>query len=152
MPSKIFVAYDRSDTADRALAWAIEEQQRSGCALRVVEVFDPNPLETAVLPVPPAVTDAALREARDELAKSVAARGATASVDLLLARRPGPALLEAAQQWGADLIVVGTHGRTGIARVVLGSIAEYLVRHADCAVVSLRGGPEQREVAVPGLL
>ena len=91
--------------------------------------------------------DAALAPAKDLLARREIAFHAAKLVG-----EPGHEIVRHAEAAGCDLIVVGTHGRTGIARVVLGSIAEYLVRHADCAVVSLRGGPEQREVAVPGLL
>lgn len=43
-------------------------------------------------------------------------------------------ILSAALEFGADLIVLGSHGRTGISRWVLGSVAEYVVRHAPCSV------------------
>lgn len=43
-------------------------------------------------------------------------------------------ILTAALEFGADLIVLGSHGRTGISRWVLGSVAEYVVRHAPCSV------------------
>ena len=49
-------------------------------------------------------------------------------------------LLEEWGHWAADLIVLGTHGRSGVARAVLGSTAEAVVRHAPCPVVVVRGG------------
>jgi nucleotide-binding universal stress UspA family protein len=51
----------------------------------------------------------------------------------------GPALeiVRRAQETGADLIVVGTHGRTGIAHAVLGSVAERVVRHSTCPVLTV---------------
>lgn len=49
--------------------------------------------------------------------------------------KPGPAIIEAASAAGCDAIVMATHGRSGLARVLLGSVAEYVARCADCAVV-----------------
>ena len=47
-------------------------------------------------------------------------------------------VVTAADEAQADLIVMGTHGRTGVKRLVLGSVAEYVVRHAKCPVVTVR--------------
>lgn len=53
---------------------------------------------------------------------------------------PKDEILASAEKWGADLIILGTHGRTGIAHFLLGSIAEYIVRHAKVPVMVV---PEQ---------
>jgi nucleotide-binding universal stress UspA family protein len=47
---------------------------------------------------------------------------------------PRHAIVEEAESWGADLIVLGSHGRTGLERALMGSAAEYVVRHAPCSV------------------
>jgi nucleotide-binding universal stress UspA family protein len=47
-------------------------------------------------------------------------------------------IIDAAQEWGADLIVVGSHGRSGIPRFLLGSVAEFVARHAECSVEIVR--------------
>jgi nucleotide-binding universal stress UspA family protein len=47
---------------------------------------------------------------------------------------PRREIVEEAKAWKPDLIVVGSHGRTGISRWLLGSVAEYVVRHAPCSV------------------
>ena len=55
--------------------------------------------------------------------------------------REGPAptvILEAADEFGADLIVMGTHGRTGIKRLLLGSVAELVLRRANCPVLTVK--------------
>ena len=51
---------------------------------------------------------------------------------------PARAILEVAEEVGADLILVGTHGRTGISRALLGSVAEKVVREAGCPVLVMR--------------
>lgn len=52
---------------------------------------------------------------------------------------PAPAIVEYAQSQGIDLIVVGTHGRTGVSRVLLGSVAERVVRSSPCPVLTVPG-------------
>jgi nucleotide-binding universal stress UspA family protein len=51
---------------------------------------------------------------------------------------PATALLEAARAWSADLIVMGTRGRTGVARLILGSVARNVLHHARCSVLVTR--------------
>src|ERR1035441_6928317 len=47
-------------------------------------------------------------------------------------------IIDSAEEWGADLIVVGSHGRSGIQRFLLGSVAEFVARHAKCSVEIVR--------------
>jgi len=58
----------------------------------------------------------------------------------------GACIVEQAQKWPADLIVCGTHGPRGVRRLLLGSDAEYVVRHTRLPVLLLRG-PDEREAA-----
>ncbi|WP_425614133.1 universal stress protein [Anatilimnocola sp. NA78] len=51
---------------------------------------------------------------------------------------PATAVVQAAEEEGADFIVVGSHGRTGIGRLLMGSVAESIVRHAKCPVVTVK--------------
>lgn len=50
---------------------------------------------------------------------------------------PGRNICEFAQSWGADLILMGRHGRTGISELFLGSVSNYVLHHAHCAVLTL---------------
>ncbi|MBK04243.1 MAG: universal stress protein [Deltaproteobacteria bacterium] len=52
--------------------------------------------------------------------------------------KPEQEIVEYAKESGADMIVMGTHGLTGLNRWVLGSVAEYVVRHSSCAVLTVR--------------
>jgi len=53
-------------------------------------------------------------------------------------RDPAHAIVDSARAWGADLIVIGSHGRTGFDRLLLGSVAETVVRRAPCSVEVVR--------------
>lgn len=53
---------------------------------------------------------------------------------------PGWAIVAAAKDCNADLIVMGTHGRTGVGRALMGSVAEHVLRHANCPVLTVRPG------------
>lgn len=60
-------------------------------------------------------------------------------IDVLVGS-PGARIVEAARTWAADLIVMGTSGRTGLSRLLLGSVAEYVLRHAACPVLMVKPG------------
>lgn len=53
----------------------------------------------------------------------------------------GDQIVATAREWKADLIIISTHGRTGLARVLMGSTAEQVVRHAPCPVLTVRRAP-----------
>jgi nucleotide-binding universal stress UspA family protein len=67
------------------------------------------------------------------IADTFSAAGFTASVSTH-ATDPRHAIIDAATEWPADLIVMGSHGRRGIDRLLMGSVAEAVVRHAPCSV------------------
>jgi nucleotide-binding universal stress UspA family protein len=80
--------------------------------------------------------EAFVEKARDE---GIAVRSGRAERGV-----PAEAIVDAAKVGNYDLIVIGTHGRTGLSRVMLGSVAEHVVRHAHCPVLSVRV-PESHE-------
>lgn len=51
---------------------------------------------------------------------------------------PGPSIVAVAENYQADLIVMGTHGRSGLSRWLMGSVAEYVLRHAPCPVLTIK--------------
>lgn len=55
---------------------------------------------------------------------------------------PGDAIVAAADSEKADLIVIGSHGRSGVSRFFIGSVSDYVVRHAHCPVMVVRGNPD----------
>lgn len=70
------------------------------------------------------------RARRHEAAATAAVRIQVSSV--------GDIVLDAAESVGAELVVMGSHGRTGVKRLLLGSVAEHVLRHATCPVVTVR--------------
>ncbi len=147
MQPQIVVAYDFGHASDKALEWAVEMQRGlGGLPVHVVHVLNPVPLIGAES-VLPALCEDDVAEVREELKRAVREHGVTANAEVVVAQFTGEAILDAARRLGADLIVMGTHGRGGLRRVALGSVAEYVVRHADCPVVTVRGEPAHEQPA-----
>jgi nucleotide-binding universal stress UspA family protein len=147
MQPQILVPYDFGPASQRALAWAADLQRTvSGLPLHVMHVLDPAPLVStdAVVPL---LTEDEIDSVREELKQAVRAQGALAATEVVLAQHVPGAILAEAHRLHANLIVMGTHGRSGLRRAVLGSAAEYVVRHAECPVVTLRGAPAEEAPA-----
>jgi nucleotide-binding universal stress UspA family protein len=93
---------------------------------------------------------ATARKQLDRLVAGAKARGVRAR-SLLLEGTPPDRIARAARSTRADLIVIGTHGRTGLARLFLGSVASRVIATATCPVLSVRagarGGPTRRRAA-----
>lgn len=155
---RVIVAWDGSPTAalgaEVVRTWPI----LAGAEVRVVTVADIGmPWWTGFSEVGANVgaqqpdvmletTDVARRAAASlagDLAAELTAAGRHAVADV----RDGDAATEiiaSARDWAADLVVIGTHGRTGLARLTLGSVASNVTRHAPCSVLVVRhGGPAE---------
>ena len=91
------------------------------------------------------VWDAELAEAREELERTAAAL-TTARVDKRIeVGDVARTICRVAEELGVDVIVVGSHGRTGLERLFLGSVSEHVVRHAPCPVLVVREKHHQPE-------
>jgi universal stress protein A len=94
------------------------------------------------MPTPEAeIADAA----KIELEKAVVSAGLTGASVQVEMGPAGQTILDVAKDLAADLIIVGTHGRHGPARLLLGSIAEEVLRNAGCNVMIVRPGPATAE-------
>jgi nucleotide-binding universal stress UspA family protein len=139
---RILVAHDFSETADAALALALDLAEKLRARVTILHAY-----ETPTYVFPESVVATAdlvgqIRGAAEEALASVKERAQRpgVSVDTLL--RQGVAWSEidrAAQELGTDLVVMGTHGRRGISRALIGSVAEKVVRTAPCAVLTVHG-------------
>jgi nucleotide-binding universal stress UspA family protein len=138
----ILVAVDFSDHAKVAAAAARELAGQYEAALHFVHAFElVTPL---VSPYQMSIPDLYLRETRDSAKKQLealvaeaGASGAKASIHFTEAPA-APAIARVAKDIGADLIVMGTRGVTGLKHFVLGSVAERTLRLAPCSVLTVK--------------
>jgi nucleotide-binding universal stress UspA family protein len=140
---KILVAYDFGDAARESLAQGKAEAKALGATLGLVHVmpmlYEVEPFfsqfrQDAAFDF--AAAEGEARRAIEERARSaLEGQGAEVFVERGV---PYAEILRRAETWGAELVVVGSHGRTGIARVLLGSVAERVVRHAHVSVLVAR--------------
>ena len=113
---------DFSDCSRHAGQRAADIARHFGAQLHVLRVDAP-----VTPPTPPSRMATAAAELGDDVSTTTAI---TSGV-------PGHAICAYAERVGADLIVMGTHGRTGVSRAVLGSVAEAVVRHSRCPVMTI---------------
>lgn len=138
----VLAATDFSAPSDRALDYARAIAARSGASLHLLHVIqdtvDTGRFGTEVfVPDSPEVRDARIREATERLSQQARSAEPYASIDVVEGAA-APTIASYAAQHGLDLIVMGTHGRSGIAHMVMGSVAEQVVRTAPCPVLSTR--------------
>lgn len=143
MFKRILVPVDGSATSNKALDLALQMAREGDASVRLVHSFDELAYLTG-FEVLPQLIDDARRYAGELLAdglKLAANHRVPADSRLLEApgRRLGDLVADAASDFKADLIVVGTHGRRGIGRVALGSGAEQIIRGAPVPVLAVRG-------------
>ncbi len=146
MKPNVLIPFDFSPAAERALAWAVDLQASvGGGALEVIHVLDPIPVPVGVGIPSPAISEQDIEEVRRDLREAVRkAHAVDATIRVILSPSAADAILETAKTRKSDLIVMGTHGRTGLSRVFLGSVAEHVVRHAGCPVLTLRAAEPQK--------
>jgi len=144
----IVVGVDFSEESDRAVQHAVQMARHNGAQLTLLHASVVPELAPGIerdmkrtsdlYPRIVAERVSAERERLDELRRRISGQGVTVS-QMISDDFADTAILEAAKQVDADLVVVGTHGRTGIKRFLLGSVAEKVVRVHDGAVMVARG-------------
>ncbi len=154
MWKNILVPHDFSPCADRALLLAVELARVHRAGLSILHVSDlPENLARDAIVLPPGersalpATEHATRGALRRL-EQIAGPLRSEGLSVLTRAVTGDVadeILGAAQDLGADALVVGTHGRAGLSHLLLGSVAEKLVRHAPVPVVTLRSPSPEAE-------
>ena len=142
---RILAPTDLSPASDVALTTAADLAHRLGAVLTLLHVVTEQDLEALTSAhVPPRPIDFVYQDVE---AAIIAQYRRVVSAEVRRSLRVQPAvavgtpvveILRAAQLKGADMIVMATHGRTGLARLVTGSVAEQVVRRAPCPVVTVR--------------
>jgi nucleotide-binding universal stress UspA family protein len=141
----ILVPTDFSECSREALRRGVELARRLGGEVVLVHAVDTSPLFTAPEPFamgPAPIVDAVaiaakIRAGAAEALGAVAAEAGVARTEVLEGA-PAASIVERARGLPADLVVLGTHGRSGVSRLFLGSVAERVVRLAPCDVLVVR--------------
>jgi universal stress protein A len=149
MFKRIACGTDFSDTAETAWELACELARVHHAELVLVHVFIEMPLysEVAVMTIQQVWEEqrAWVEQQLVERAEAATKRGLSARYLLRTGTAPDE-IVQAAVDEAADLIVVGTHGRSGIERLVIGSVAERVVRHASCPVLTVKPRAQREAV------
>jgi nucleotide-binding universal stress UspA family protein len=142
----ILVPHDFSETAQRAFDFALDLAAPLGARINLVFAYDVLAYGFPEAPSMAMDTTQIERAARTAL-EGVASRARRPGVAVECVLRRGAAWSEinaAAKDTAADLIVMGTHGRRGVARALLGSVAEKVVRTASCPVLTVHAATSDR--------
>jgi len=142
---KILVATDFGEASDAALAYGRELAGRFGATLHVLHVAE-NIYVTAfgaetfaaVAPNGQQELEAAASVRLDRLLSDSVGSGPPTKPTVMTSSSPAFAIIDYAGENGVDLIVMGTHGRGVLARILIGSVAEKVVRLAPCPVLTIR--------------
>jgi universal stress protein A len=145
--SRILVPTDFSPASDAALEYAMTIAQRFGASAHVLHVVD-DPFAGAAtwgsevyIASVPTIRETLIKQAAAKLSvlrTRAGTRGIAARTEVRFGR-PAEVIREVAEHEASDLIVMGTRGRTGMAHLLLGSVAETMVREARCPVLTVRG-------------
>lgn len=145
MYQRILAAVDDSATSDRSLQEAIGLAKDQHAKLRIVYVVDKATIYSSTQ-LPPEIERAWIEIGHDILNKaqrSARSGGIDAEVKLLETEIIGDgmaeAIVEEAKAWPADIVVLGTHGRSGLKHLLMGSVAEGIVRNCPAPILLVRG-------------
>jgi nucleotide-binding universal stress UspA family protein len=147
----ILVATDFGPFSDRAVHLAVELVKEHGATLTLMTVIEPHTGDPESLaPLSDYLPPEWESETRGRLAAVARECGLLAGyASTVRFGEPSKMIVEEAHRNGVDLVVVGTHGRKGVTRWLLGSVAEHVVRNCPCPVLTVRGEEEIAARAAP---
>lgn len=145
---KILLAIDGSSFSDVAVTEIATRPWPAESEVRIISVVEPPLLPTVETWVPPDNYIEALEQAGEDQAKSIVSKAADRvkneqrdklriAIEIVKGY-PKHAIVDAAEAWEADLIVVGSHGYRGLTRLWLGSVSQAVASHAKCSVEIVR--------------
>jgi nucleotide-binding universal stress UspA family protein len=154
--TKILCPTDFSPGSQPAVGAAVQLANATNAELVLAHAwYLTSPLAGGEYVFPPQVTQQLVddsQRALDDAVRGAGTAGATRVSGRLLAGAPWAQIVGLLEAEPFDLCVIGTHGRTGLSRILLGSVAENVVRHAPCSVLTVRPtgvGPAFEHVLVP---
>ncbi len=139
---RILVPMDFSEHSRKALRYARPFAEQFGAQLTLLHVIEPVVLPTdfGYVPATPVDLDEQrMQDARKQLSGIAGELGATVPVDFIVRLgRSWKEIVETAKNKHMDLLIIATHGYTGLKYALLGSVAEKIIRHAPCPVLVVR--------------
>jgi nucleotide-binding universal stress UspA family protein len=145
---KILLAVDGSTYSDAAVAGVVKRPWPANSELKVLSIIEPfTPYMTEIWATSNEFweeldkasreqANQAINRALEQLSKN-ASKSLSISTEIVKGN-PKNAILDEAERWGADLIVLGSHGYTGFKRMLLGSVSQAVASHAHCSVEIVR--------------
>jgi nucleotide-binding universal stress UspA family protein len=148
--SKILCPTDYSATSDNAVRYAVEFARKVGAHIRFLHILTPvtapaNLAAGSETPSAP-VEDDDIPESFSRVLMAETKKGLSADVRVLKGDAP-KVIAEQAGNWGADLIIMGSHGRSGLQRLMMGSVAEEVFRSSDIPVLLVKKSAAEKVVA-----
>jgi nucleotide-binding universal stress UspA family protein len=137
---KILVAYDGSSSSEAVIREAVARPWPGGSEFALIAALDPFFFTKA-----PLLLDEAKRsteQALEEAAKPLQQAGWPVKTQMVL-ENPRHAITRCAADWKAELILLGSHGKSAFSRLLLGSTAQAVLRHATCSVEIVRGSEKE---------
>ena len=144
MYSRILIAVDPDHPRAPAITTGVRLAELLGASLALLHVADADLAYAPEGGAPPEQLLAEERLSGRETLQSLLARlpDPEAATALVREGKPAEEIVRAAREWPADLIVLGTAGRKGLSRLLMGSIAEHVIRDAPCATLVVRDETE----------
>jgi universal stress protein A len=140
-PQRVLVPVDFSDNCKEALPYALQFAQQFGARIYLVHIIEPSPMLPDVRDLPLALSDkeVALKIRGDlEVLAEHHFKGAIPVESIVRTGKAHQAIVDLADELRVELIVISTHGYTGLKRTLLGSTTERVVREAHCPVLVVR--------------
>lgn len=141
----ILCPVDFSENSEYALRYATSIAVDTGAKLHIVHVYAEPIAYTDGFAAH--ISEDEFEEERAMLKRIVPPNASVPYQHEFLIGHPADRLVEYAEKHNIDLIVMGTHGRTGLSRLLMGSIAEAVVRRAECPILTLKGHPSKEQAA-----
>lgn len=137
---KILIAVDSEPIAAHAADVGAELARLTGAEVAFIHVIEPELVNPADRGIQPATL---IASAKDEARKLIGdfrnrLSQPSSALEFVQIGSPQTEIANAAKDWPADLVVIGSHGRGGVRRALLGSVAESVMRHAPCPVLVVR--------------
>ena len=148
---KILMAVDDSRFVEDRLQAVLTRscaEQTEVLVLHILQPLTPAPPQMDAGYVPELAGEKAAAQALVERIAEELRRGGLKAYTRVEVGDARAGILGCAEEWGADLIVVGSHGQNSIQRLLLGSVSEYVATHARCSVEIVRGAPVRAMTAV----